>query len=300
MNLFELQNYDFWLVRSPAKVLAAVAAIGGWKVVFPTKLPVWASKVRNYFNVPPIMLKRLSANTARSLLNRSDSLPFLVECHEVRSANEKFRDYKLKPWGYDPDPFKVPNGCPVKASHNIRHMSLKESLAQKNSLSGDVYLDNQNNAWYQMSAGSTIYHWGDEPTSPALEAAYQNEIMGQNDTPVFKLVCPDGTGGSREVIIFNPVINWDSQYGNRSTHLGVEENKYAEVRSITQTDTAYQGSYNYSETTRIGLAAHELRDVKPHVPGRFFYVNPTDPYAPLDQRKFPELDLQQKPLTDQE
>ncbi len=299
LKLEQLQEYSWWLHLSPAKILLSVAAIGGWKVVFPNRLPVWASKVRNYFNLPPIMLRRLPKSNARALLNRRENLPFLVECHEVRSANEKFRDPRPKPWGYDPDPFKVPAGCPVKTSHDIRHMGIKETLAQKNSLSGHVYLDNNGKAWYQMSAGSTIYHWGDDPESPAAEAAYQNEIMGQNDTPVFKLVCPDGTGGSREVIIFNPVVK-DGAYDNRSTYLGVEENKYAEVRSITETDPAYQGSYNYSETTRVRLAAHELRDVKTHMPGRFFYVNPPDPYAPLEKRKFPVLDLQQKSLVDQE
>ena len=30
-------------------------------------------------------------------------------------------------------------------------------------LSGDVYWDQSNRTWFQMSAGATIYHWGGEP-----------------------------------------------------------------------------------------------------------------------------------------
>jgi hypothetical protein len=37
-------------------------------------------------------------------------------------------------------------------------------------------------------------------TTPGIGAAH----AGQESAPVFKLVCPDGTGGSREVCIKNP------------------------------------------------------------------------------------------------
>jgi hypothetical protein len=243
------------------------------------------------------MLIRLPEKNARALLNRTINLPFLVECHEVQAANRTFRDYKPKPWGYDPAPFKEPAGCPAKASHDIVHMGIREAIALKSSLTGDVYLDENNRAWYQMAAGSTIYHFGENPTDPTAQAIYQDTILGQNDTPVFKLVCPDNAGGSEEVIIFNELVN-DDLFDNRSKVLGkVGERIF--IRSLTETDPAYQGSYNYSETTRVGLSAHEIRDVKSHVPGRFFYVNPQDPYSRLDSRSFPVLDLDQKPLADQ-
>ena len=299
MNLNELKDYRNWIGKSPDKVFLAAKGLGGWKSVFPDKLPVWASKVRNYFNVLPAMLKRLPDANAKGLLQRPGNLSFLVECHEVQAANKKWQNYKKNPWGgYDPPPFKVPAGCPTTPAHNVVHMSTKEATALKSSLTGDVYLDNLNRVWFQMAAGSTIYHFGENRTDPTADAIYQNTVLGQNDTPVFKLVCPDDNGGSNEVIIFNPVVK-DGLYDNRSERLGLEVNKYADIRGLIETDAAYQGSYNYSETTRVGLAEHEKRDVKPHMPGRFFYVNPPDQFTPLELRRFPELDMDQKPLADQ-
>jgi hypothetical protein len=71
------------------------------------------------------------------------------------------------------------------------------------------------------------------------------------------------------------------------------------IRKLIVTDPRYQGSYNYSETVQEGLAAHEMRDVRPHVDGVDFYVNPTDRFSSLASRLFPEKDLQGKPLADQ-
>jgi len=176
-------------------------------------------------------------------------------------------------------------------------MSQKESIAQERALSGDVYLDNLNRPWFQMAAGSTIYHLGDHPDSPTSEAAYQDIIMGQDDTPVFKLISPDDTGGSNEVIIFNAEIK-DGPYNNRSSVIG-EVNKPIIVKDAIQQDPLLQGSYNYSETTTQGLAEHERRDVKPHVHSYFFYVNPLDAFSALGARTFPPLDRERKPLVNQ-
>lgn len=70
---------------------------------------------------------------------------------------------------------------------------------------------------------------------------------------------------------------------------------------MIEKDPEFQGSYNYSETTRVGLAAHEQRDVKPHphTGANVFYVNPTDPFSDLASRKFPPLDVQGNPLASQ-
>jgi hypothetical protein len=72
-------------------------------------------------------------------------------------------------------------------------------------LSGAVYEDALGRSiWFQMSPGGAIYHFGEKirwPTLRSIEAT----LDGQERAPVFKLVCPDGTGGSREVCIKNPI-----------------------------------------------------------------------------------------------
>lgn len=301
MNISDLRDYSKWIGQRADKVYFAARAVGGWKVVFPNGLPRWASKVRNYFNVLPTTLKRVPGKNAKALLNRPQNLAFLLECHEVQSANRKFRNYRPNPWGkLDPPPFREPAGCPANARHDVRDMGLKESIAIKSALSGEVYLDERNRPWYQMAAGSTIYHWGRSPLwgpFAAIEAIWVDKVRGQNDTPVFKLICLDNTGGSNEVILFN---NGADAYGwGKGSETVGAVNETLNIRKTVVTDPAYQGSYNYSETSQEGLDAHEKRDVKPHVAGRNFYVNPKDPYSPLELRTFPPLDMEGKPLADQ-
>ena len=104
-------------------------------------------------------------------------------------------------------------------------------------------------------------------------------------------------GGSNEVILFN---NGADAYGwGKGSETVGAVNETLNIRKTVVTDPAYQGSYNYSETSQEGLDAHEKRDVKPHVAGRNFYVNPKDPYSPLELRTFPRLDMEGKPLADQ-
>lgn len=297
----DLKKYDFWIGKSALQVFGAVLMVGGWRAVFPDseKFPVWASKVRNYFNVYPMTLKRLPEKEAKPYLNNPLNIGFLLDCHERQAANQKWQNRRMNQWGkLDPAPFPTSGACPADASHDIKHMGWKQSLAIKSALTGDVYKDERNQTWFQMAAGSTIYHWGDHPSNPTAEAVYWDTVMRQDDTPVFKLVCPDGTGGSREVIIHNAEIS-DGPYNNRSSVVWKKENEAVNVTQAIETDSILQGSYNYSETTRVGLAAHEKRDVKPHVHDRMFYVNPQYLDTPLDTRKFPELDNYQKPLADQ-
>jgi len=298
MNINELRDYRKWIGKSADEVYFAVRAVGGWKSVFPQNLPRWASKVRNYFNVFPTTLQRVPERNAKDLLKRVQQFAFLLECHEVQSFNRTYRDYRPNPQGkLDPPPLRVPAGCPVKADHDVVHTGLTDSIAVKSALSGAVYLDERNRAWYQMAAGSTIYHWGRSPLWAAFEAAWIDKIRGQNDTPVFKMISPDSTGGSNEVILGNDGVN---AYGwNTGNEVVGPVNARWNIRRSVIADPAYQGSYNYSETAQVGLAAHELRDVRPHVAGRQFYVNPKDPFSPLAMRRFPEKDLQGNPLADQ-
>jgi hypothetical protein len=297
MNLAQLRQYQYWIGRTPHEIFFAAKMNGGWKNVFPASVPVWASKVRNYFNVLPTTLKRLPEKNARALLDRPKFLPFLVGAKATYWANRTYQDYRPKPWGYDPPPFKPHPQAPAKIPDHIMKMSDKDAIALERALSGDVYLDNLNRPWFQMAAGSTIYHWGDHPDSPTAEAIYQDVIMSQDDTPVFKLICPDDNGGSNEVIIFNAEIK-DGPYNNRSKIIG-EVNQPINVKAAIETDPILQGSYNYSETVTMGLAEHAKRDVKPHVHSYFFYVNPPDPFSPLALRKFPDVDRERKPLVGQ-
>lgn len=142
-------------------------------------------------------------------------------------------------------------------------------------LSGDVYKDQSNRTWFQMSPGGAIYHWGGDPTWDVADAYHSQYIRGQDGIPVFKLISPDGTGGSLETIIRN---------NGRSTIGAV--NKPEPVAPLIVSVYRHQGSYNYSETIVAGLPAHERLDVAPHKKYPDYYLNPQDRFS-LSSRRFP-------------
>jgi hypothetical protein len=289
MNVNDLRNYRKWIGVSAQQIYLSVLAAGGWKNVFPTNLPRWASKVRNYFNVVPTTLEQVPEDVARRALKQVQRFAFLLECHETQTFNKYHRNYRPNARGeLDPPPFRVPANCPAKASSEVVHTGMVGSIATKNALAGVVYQDETKRLWYQMAAGSTIYHYGRTPRVPTAEAIYVDKIKGQNDTPVFKLISPDNTGGSLEFILKN---------SGAETVGPVKQQVNITKRVVC--DPAYQGSYNYSETAQVGIGAHQLRDVRTHVAGKFFYVNPANPFAVLQSRRFPEKDLQGKTLADQ-
>ncbi len=150
----------------------------------------------------------------------------------------KLRNY----FNIEPKSLRLVDKTPTDhAMHDIRSHGKMDSFIGKRALTGQVYFDEDAETWYQMSAGGTIYHWGKEVTHPKLEAVYTEKIRGQAGTPVFKFVCPDGTGGSKETIVRN-------SYSRKT--LG-EVNKGQLVISRIEKNMKYQGSYN---STSYGIA----------------------------------------------
>ncbi|QYO63408.1 hypothetical protein [Leptolyngbya sp. 7M] len=183
----------------------------------------------------------------------------------------------------------------------IRAHGKLSGIVGKRTLTGDVYFDEEVEVWYQMGAGGSIYHWGRDVMVASLEAAFTHTFRGQARTPIFKLICPDGTGGSKETIIMNPQTNkiyvqtgtgWP---GSRIPVMQGREkigeiNRPELVVNRVVTKMKYQGSYNFSETAVVGLDEHKKRDVKPHEKDPI-YIDPPDRFAPLDKRVFSEAVL---------
>jgi hypothetical protein len=234
MDIRMLQDYNNWVGKTAKEVRDAVMQVGGWANVFPDKLPLWAHRIRNYFNREPASLMRLDAARTKKLITRVNA-------------------------------------------------GLGSSMAEKYALTDDVYKDAQGWVWYQMNEGGTVYHWGRHPTTwigSAIDAVWQEakEKVGI-PVPVFKLIAPDGTGGSRETILRN--------IHNRFTPVKAE-NFMADVSYMVITDYMNQGSYNYSETIKAGNSAHEKRDVEPHKKAPDKYINPPGRFTSLSTRIFPE------------
>lgn len=168
-------------------------------------------------------------------------------------------------------------------------------------LTGDVYFDEEVEVWYQMGAGGSIYHWGDKPGIfgyfSGLDAFNTQFFRGQTGIPIFKLICPDGTGGSKETIVTNPVFRVTRELGgqgvynkqHRASKIGTV-NKGELVIDRVVTNMEYQGSYNFAETSVKGLDEHEKYDVNTHKKDDQ-YIDPPDRFEPLNKRIFSEFVL---------
>lgn len=180
-----------------------------------------------------------------------------------------------------------------------KHNQLGGWISSK-TLSGHVYVDENNNPWYQMGAGGSIFHWGNEVEIMKLEGVHTHLFRGQTGIPIFKLISPDGTKGSRETIVMNPMVNIKEEVdamGNvrevakGESKLGeVGRTVYVKRMELHVTTMEHQGSYNFAETAVIGRDWHTKFDVETHQKDSI-YIDPPDRFTPLKDRIFTEAVL---------
>ena len=159
----------------------------------------------------------------------------------------------------------------------------RPDAASKWSLSGDfpwgsdnVFKDRASRVWFQMAPVAGAYHKGDGKPDNVDKAL--GLVASQSSVP-YKLVSPDGTGGSSEIILLNP---------NKSKTLSSSAGAWVAVETRIDQKNETEGSYNYSETVIMGFDAHNLRDMQPHVQfgGEYQQV---EIFAPLEARRFPAM-----------
>lgn len=299
MDLAALKDYRKWIDRSPYEVHAYVVQAGGWKLVFKDGgVPRWASRVRNYFNATPQKLTRLGDKLSETLLKGVQKAIVAADCAQLKRIYDQLpgADMGVKYPGTE-----LPKECPANPDPNAR-MSFTDTLGTRSALSGEVYRDESRRLWYQMDPGAAVYHYGEKPWWPGGAAVWASVFEGQRQVPVFKLVSPDDTGGSRECIITNPqdvpftagriVVKM-----GRSNIGAVDETVDVSHRIVT--DPVQEGSYNYAETVAVGLTSHNRFDVDTDPMHPKFFVDPPDRFEPLLFRRFPEKDSDGKSLADQ-
>lgn len=266
LDLKKLQHYENWIEQTALDVYYSVIRAGGWHRVFPGPLPRWASRIRQYFNLTPMTLKLYDDDLCRKYIGN--------KAYQASSGD-----------------------------------SWSDNQARAKALSGEVYEDELGRiVWFQMSPGGGIYHFKEKIKHPTIRAIGAHRA-GQEHAPVFKLVSPDGTDGSREICIENPFdvprifkTRVDGDFHMKKGHKTIGAvNEVVKVANRIEKDSVAQGSYNYAETTVMGLSAHERLDVHtdPMQPG--YYVEPPDlfKYSELWMRRFPENDPQGKSLAAQ-
>ena len=175
---------------------------------------------------------------------------------------------------------------------DVRAHGKISGIVSKYTLSGDVYFDDEVEVWYQMGAGGTIYHWGGGVTWDVADAIHTQFGRTQKGVPIFKLICPDGTDGSKETIVSNPVIRKTQVVGPRGIETNLERsskigktNQLVLVMNRLEKHMDHQGSYNFAETSVVGLKKHEKYDVNTHKKDGV-YIDPPDRFEPLEDRIF--------------
>jgi hypothetical protein len=298
-----LSDYGNWIGETAWEVYGSVIRVGGWQHVFPGALPRWASRIRQYFNLTPMTLKLLDHEESSRYLEKAQTALPASNRAKARRNQQQSRGMGIS--FYAPGSSWEPGTPLVKPDPNAIIETKVGDIGTMMALSGDVYEDALGRSiWFQMSPGGAIYHFGEKIISPTLRAIEANRA-GQKAAPVFKLVCPDGTGGSREVCIKNP---FDvphiaiAQFRRMEGHTTIGAvNEEVNVANRIVTDSVSQGSYNYAETIVKGLPAHQRLDVKtdPMTPG--YYVEPPNlfQFAELYMRRFPAYDREGKPLAAQ-
>ncbi len=245
----ELKDPNDWVGQNAEDILKSVRQAGGWKTLFPSNIPMWLHKIRNYFNVEPATLRLVDQG---------------VTAHWMAVVR--------------------------------KHGQLNAFIKGPRTLSGHVYFDEEVEVWYQMGAGGTIYHWGRDVIGwlDWAEAGTAHFVRRQTGIPIFKLVCPDGTGGSKETIIKNPKLDKVEVSTSQGNYFEMQSrSKIAETNVVTMvkpriiTNAHHQGSYNFCETAVHGLDSHEKYDVETHHKDPV-YVDPPDRFVPLKQRIFKE------------
>src|SRR5262249_1201471 len=269
MDLKDLQDYRKWIGKSPAEVLRSVKMVGGWERVL-RAMPLWAQKVRNYFNEIPFALTLWDDDRANQ---------WLYNILSVWRANNSWGPLAVEfaPSGdvYDDDAGRV-------------WLQMTPGAA--------IYHFGSSPTW--PTGEAILTHIRGQDQIPVIKLVHLDRTGGSCECIVNSLrQVPTAAAAVKYAVTptlmplvllrYEKVIGWE----------GVA----VDVSSRLVTQREHQASYNYSETMAKGLGAQELRDVAPHHRDPMGYVDPPfyPHYSTLQLRRFPANDNQGKPLADQ-
>lgn len=262
----ELGKYTYWLEKgnSPGQILKEVRSVGGWTKVFPNDLPLWAHRVRNYFNLEPITLTRFTDGSGPLMADMANKLK--------RNANG-VKEEVMK--------FFTLSGDVYRDNFGRIWYQMGSGAA--------IYHYGSDPKW---EAGEAIFVQGKgQKFTPVFKLISPDNFTGGSSETIIqnRQVSKLGNLGP-----LTALPSGESNIGNE----GVLEF----VATAIIQDPWLQGSYNYSETAEVGNAAHNRHDVLPHKKYKFpgVYLNVIfGRHAKLESRRFPERDSQGNLLANQ-
>ncbi len=260
LDWVKLQEYRNWIGKSPKLIHESVEDCGGWMAVFPKTVPIWASRVRNYFNITPGTLMQVNASISRiniQLNNRFKGGKWyqnLLEAHAL--SGEVYKDNTKRLW------FQM-HTCGTKYHYS--------GLIDPSGSFGRLRTANA-----CVSRQSWI---------PVFKLICPDPTVGGS----FEIIIKNPQVNPNRSFDGGPPLVGKRFIGPVGQTINIR-------RPMIVTDK-YKGTYNYAETIIRGLDEHELRDVHSHQNVRGFYIDPPKSKKFKD-RKFPEKDQRGKIWTD--
>lgn len=151
------------------------------------------------------------------------------------------------------------------------------------------------NFWVTFEKEGSVLHYEGGSVPRAL-------LTRQERIPVFKLVCPDGTGGSSEIVIHNWQLQSDDpragggnayRHGHKTVGGMKPGDRLMNIRTKLVVTPEYRGSYNYADAANAGFWAHKRMDMNPDKVAKdpFHIIFPPRGVS-FASRRFPERDNQ--------
>lgn len=262
MNLKELQDYNNWIGKSPRQILDDVKNYG-WVSVFndlvkfPKGLPIWAHRVRNYFNLEPYFLTRLDEKESKIRLKRI-----------AYSAN--IRDEGMF------DAFK-------RSRALSDHVYLDETKTEWFQMSpgGTIYhFKDVTNQAKEAVAQEVL----GQSRTPIFKLVSPDSTGGSCETIIKNMVQVKST--AKRVADALMPLSQLPKTGPLDSSIG-HVNAVSPVARLIVDIPKFQGSYNYAETVSRGFADHEKLDIEPHTDyKKWDYDNPSDRHSKLESRRF--------------
>jgi hypothetical protein len=164
----------------------------------------------------------------------------------------------------------------------LQNLSATNIAAAAFADSGDVYSEPEWDGtnthwkdWIEMSQAGSQYHSA-EGHGVVVSAVIPHSMTGN-----FKLVRPDGTGGSSEVALHN----WRHGITKTGKRSKAEVGKWVNARTQAIVEDQYRGSYNFADTMDAGYEEHKRLDMIPDETYGTKYIN-EGRWAPIGKRVF--------------
>lgn len=247
-------DYETWVGKSAGDVLTLVKSKNGWAEVYPegVEVPMWLSRVRNFFNQRPRTIKRLGQAEAQHIAMSEQSGAALGS--------------KMGPFGYFAQAVAV----------------YKDEAGRgwfQTPPAGTIF-HSYGEPGYGKMARNTI---GGQSVTETFKLLRFDGTGGSSELILRNTAAWLAHNNKGNVI--SRMIDRNAHGGGRD--FAGKTGEIVRTQGMSIVDERYAASYNFGDFYCASDATHKRFDVKTHSIQRGFYLN-VNQYTPLAHRFFPK------------